>query len=213
MLGKMRKRLSCRNNGFTLIEIAIVILIAGLILTALLNSDSLIKQSRVQDSIAIAADLSAASRIFKQRYHYLPGDFLVNTGLSPQIPGLTNACMSGGAGAGNGNGAVELNESPCVPEHLFAAGLIKGGLGPLRSQYGTIQVIANAASQTALGPNPLPANIQNVIEFANLPCDVAREIDRKLDDDNLATGRATASVAACTPKVLNDPVPFFALAL
>jgi len=209
----MSNGLNRRINGFTLIEIAIVILIAGLILTAVVKGDSLIQQGRVQDSIAIAADLSAASRIFKQRYHYLPGDFSIDTGLSPQIPGVSAACMSGGVGAGNGNGAVEINESPCVPEHLFAAGLIKGGLGPLRSQYGTIQVIANTASQTALGPNPLPANIQNVIEFANLPCDVAREIDRKLDDDNLATGRSTASVATCTPKVLNDPVPFFAIGL
>jgi hypothetical protein len=39
------------------------------------------------------------------------------------------------------------------------------------------------------------------------------EMDRKVDDGNLATGRARASVAACKPQTLNDPVPFFAMPL
>jgi prepilin-type N-terminal cleavage/methylation domain-containing protein len=200
------------KRGFTLIEIAIVILVAGLILVAILKGESLIQESRVQSTLAIATDLSATGRTFKQRYHYLPGDFLI-TAASPEIPNVAAACVFGGPGAGNGNGVIEANESACVPQHLFASGFIKGGTGPMRSQYDVVQVISNTASQTALGPNPLPANIQNVIEFTNLPCDVVQEIDRKIDDGNLATGNARASVAACTPKGANDPVPFFAVPL
>ena len=208
----MSKSRNRRQSGFTLIEIAIVIAIVGLLLTAILKGDSMIQESRVQDTLAIATDLSTAARVFKQRYHYLPGDFSVTAG-APEIPGVSAGCMSGGAGAGNGNGAIEANESACVPEHLFASSFIKGGAGALRSQYGAVQVIANTASQTMLGANPLPTNIQNVIEFTNLPCAVAQEIDRKIDDDNIATGRARASVAACTPEGANDPVPFFAISL
>jgi prepilin-type N-terminal cleavage/methylation domain-containing protein len=201
-----------RVHGFTLVEIAIVMLIVGLILAAIMKGESLIQESRVQDAMAIAADLSTASRTFKQRYHYLPGDFVI-TAASPEIPNVAAACMSGGANAGNGDGAISAAESPCVPQHLFAAGFIKGGTGTIRSQYGAVQVIANAASQTALGANPLPPNIQNVVEFASLPCEVAQQIDRNIDDANLATGNARASVASCTPQGANDPVPFFAMAL
>jgi prepilin-type N-terminal cleavage/methylation domain-containing protein len=208
----MSKSFRRRDSGFTLVEIAIVIFIVGLILTAIMKGESLIQESRVQDTLSIAADLSTASRAFKQRYHYLPGDLLIAAG-SPEIPNVSANCMSGGAGAGNGNGAIEANESACVPQHLAAAGLIKSGATPMPTQYGFVQVVANSASQTALGTNPLPGTIQNVIEFSTLPCEVAQQIDRTTDDGNLATGNARASVAACTPQGANDPVPFFAIQL
>jgi prepilin-type N-terminal cleavage/methylation domain-containing protein len=208
----MNKTFHHSMRGFTLVEIAIVIFIVGVILTAIMKGGSLIQESRVQDTMAIAADLSAASRAFKQRYHYLPGDFKI-TAAAPEIPNVTAACMGGGAGAGNGNGAIEAAEAACVPQHLNAAGMIKSGATPIPTQYGFAQVIANGVSNTAAGTNPLPGTIQNVIEFTNLPCEVAQQIDRSIDDGNLATGNARASVAACTPQGANDPVPFFAMPL
>jgi hypothetical protein len=184
-----------------------------------MKGGSLIQESRVQDTLSIAADLSAASRAFKQRYHYLPGDFLINAA-APEIPNVSAACMGGGTNTGNGDGSISgdpnnpsSGESGCVPQHLNAAGMIKSGATPIPTQYGAAQVIANVASNTAAGANPLPANIQNVIEFTNLPCEVVQQIDRSIDDGNLATGNARASVAACTPQGANDPVPFFAMPL
>ena len=79
----------------------------------------------------------------------------------------------------------------------------------MKSAYGSVRVVANKFSNVFVGTNPLPLTIQNVIEFANLPCDVAKEIDRKIDDDNLATGNVRASVASCGP----NPVPFLAMGL
>jgi prepilin-type N-terminal cleavage/methylation domain-containing protein len=200
------------RRGFTLIELAVVVLVIGILISAIMKGESLIQESRVQDALTLAADLSAASRAFKQRYHYLPGDFSV-TKDSPEIPNVSDACKSGGTNAGNGNGIIDANEVACVPEHLFASGFIKGGTGPMRTHFGDLKVVANAGSKTALGPNPLPPSVQNVIEFANLPCEVAQEIDRKIDDGNLAMGNARASLAACTPKSATDPVPFFAIPL
>ena len=200
------------QRGFTLIELAIAIAIITLLLAAVFKGGSMIEQARVQDTLAIASDLSASARSFKQRYHYLPGDLAINSAV-PEIPEVPVGCMSGGTGAGDGNGVLSLAESTCVPAHLFAAGYTKGGSGEIRSPYGSVRVIANAFSNVAIGPNPLPATVLNVIEFSNLPCAVALEMDRKLDDGNLATGRARASVAICQPEVSNDPVPFFALVL
>ena len=198
--------------GFTLIEIAIVIAVIAILFTAILKGESLLQQSKVQSTIAIVDDLSTALLAFKQRYHYLPGDFPIDA-TSPEISGVPAACIIGGANAGNGNGVIGPTESVCVLEHLAAAAFIKRGAGVLQSAYGPVQVIANASSQTALGTNPLPSNMQNVIEFANLPCAVAQEIDRKIDDSNIATGRARASVASCLPDAASSPVPFYAVGL
>ncbi len=87
------------------------------------------------------------------------------------------------------------------------------GLVSVSTFYGPVQVIANANSGVFASANRLPATVRNVIEYANLACDVALEMDRKLDDGNLATGKVRASVALCTPATLNDPVPFFAVGL
>jgi prepilin-type N-terminal cleavage/methylation domain-containing protein len=206
-------------GGFTLIEVAIVILIFGLLVTGmLLGTSSLIQSGRTQGAMSMATDLSGAARDFKQRFHFLPGDFPVDAA-SAEIPGLLAVCITGGANAGNGDGLIQLAEAACVPEHLAKSGYIKGvpdaatGLVGLRTTWGVVRVIANGASGVAAGTNPLPVNIANVVEFASLPCDVAVEIDSKIDDGNLATGKVRASVATCTPKGLNDPVPFLAIPL
>lgn len=205
------------HAGFTLVELAVVIFVIALLTGGIVaGAFSLIQSGRTQDAMKMATDLASASQDFRQRYHYLPGDFPV-TAAAPQIPGTPAVCVIGGANAGNGDGLIQLAESACVPEHLSKAGYIKGSVNPatgligIRTSFGPVRFISNAASGVAAGANPLPATIRNVIEYANLPCDVAVEIDGKLDDGNLATGNVRASVATCTPSTLNDPVPFFAI--
>lgn len=207
-----------RQKGFSLVEIAIVLAIVALILGGIFASQfNLIQSGKTQDALAIASDLSVAIRDFKQRYHYLPGDFPIDA----EIPGVSATCIKGGADAGNGNGLIESpstpgghpDESSCVPEHLFKAGYIKGGGGSIKSAYGNVRVVAKASANVTVGTNPRFSNIQNVIEFANLPCDVATSIDLKLDDGNFATGNVMASVSSCTKDVLNDPVPYLVMGL
>ena len=63
------------QSGFTLIEIAIVLLIIGLLLGGVMKGQALINSARVR---AIANDLSgieAAWVSFRDRYRSLPGDF------------------------------------------------------------------------------------------------------------------------------------------
>ncbi len=209
-----------RGSGFTLIETAVALAVIGIVMAGIIyGSAAYIQSARTQAALSIASDLSVASREFRQRYHFLPGDFPV-TQATPEITGLPARCMVSGANAGNGNGVIDATESPCVPEHLAHANFIKATIDPatgflaVRSAYGPVRLIANAASNVALGTNPLPSTVLNVIEFAALPCEVAQEIDRKIDDANLATGNVRASLAACTPRnTSSDPVPFLAFQL
>jgi len=208
------------QKAFTLPEIAVVLFIITLILGGIVAGQSnLIKSGNTQDAMLIATDLSAAVRDFRARFHYLPGDFPIDA-TNPEIPGVSAACITGGADAGNGNGLIDVpaggghpDETSCVPVHLFQAGYIKGGGGSIRTAYGNVRVVTKARSNVTVSGNAQFNNIQNVIEFANLPCDVANTIDRKLDDGNLGTGNVMASVASCVTGVTNDPVPYLVIGL
>lgn len=190
------------QKGFSLPELAIVLVIIGLLLGGILQGQSLIRGMYVKDAMGIAKDLSASTRYFLERYNYLPGDMPL---ASNDILQATVACN------GNGDGSISAAESACVPQHLSLAGYIKGGTGGITSHFGAVRVIALSASNVVWSPPT--ATIINVIEFANLPCDVAMELDLKMDDGNIGTGNAQGSSATCTVGGANDPLPFFGIAL
>jgi prepilin-type N-terminal cleavage/methylation domain-containing protein len=187
-----------KNQGFTLIEISIVLVIVGLLLGGILQGQSLIRSMQVKDVIATIKDIQTASQYFQERYHYLPGDWRFTA----------NEIVNVTAG-GNGNGLITAAESLLVPNHLANAGLIRGDGTPIRTIYGAVRVIGRNVSNVS----NLPITILNVIELANLPCEIANEIDAKLDDGNINTGNMRANVASCTVGGANDPVPFLALGL
>lgn len=213
MINSDIKRLP-RQHGFTLPELAIVLVIIGLILSGILGSRTIIRSMQAKDVVAIAEDLRAASTYFKQRFNYLPGDFPVAVGDIPNI--------AGPAGNGNGllDGAIDAagratigTEIAEAPWQLFNVGFITkvDGSDPQRrvkSNFGGVH-IASTAVVNGLVPGFTAANplTRNGIVFFNLPCDVAAEVDIKVDDGGLATGRGRGT--ACT----NDVVTWYAVPL
>lgn len=195
-----------KQRGFTLAEMAIVVVLGGILLAAgLMAGRGQISRAQTQDVLQIAADLQSASLSFKQRYGYLPGDWIYTAN---QLPNIT----VGGTGGTQGNGLIEgtmtaaglataVNEVGVAPSQLYAAGLI-GKLGTntqmrLQSPFGAVHMaVANAANTSAayVAANP---GVQNAIIFFNLPCEVVIEVDRALDDGVDTTGRAMG-IAACT---------------
>ena len=181
-----------RQGGFTLIEMAIVLVVVGLLIAGIMQGQSLIRAAKVHDIITITTDLSAAARAFKERYRLLPGDH----------PTATTE-IQGAVGNGNGDGFISAVESANVPSHLFAAGFIKGGAaGPIRTSYGFVWLVQRTVAMAAGSPcgtavnntNPVPP-VNNMLLFNNLPGDAAAEIDTKLDDGLFNSGAIRGSVA------------------
>lgn len=179
-----------RRDGFTLVELAIVLTIIALLAVAILKGQSMIDQAVVADAVASIKDLRTAVATFRQRYRYLPGDFPVDKD-NPEIPGVGTGCRIDGANAGNGNGSIEPGESACASEHLVRAGLVKGNpAAPIENRLGAITLLraADSGASTAFA-----APVRNVLILAGVPCDIALEIDRKIDDGDLSSGTVRAS--------------------
>ena len=115
-----------KANGFTLIEIAIVLVIIGLLLGGVLKGQELITGARVRNLISQQDGVKAAFFGFQDRYRALPGGLRVgDTNINCPVPGLLD---------GNGNGRIEApNLTPAgiyedlqAWSHLTGAGFLNG---------------------------------------------------------------------------------------
>src|ERR1700741_2414107 len=88
-------KLKTMQKGFTLVEIAIVLVIIGLLLGGILKGQEMITQAKIKNVMADFSGISAAYHGYQDRYRAIPGD-------DP------NAAARWGAPAvaGDGNGVV-----------------------------------------------------------------------------------------------------------
>ena len=89
------------QRGFTLIEIAIVLVIIGLLLGGVLKGQELITSARVRNLISAQDGVKAAFFGFQDRFRAFPGDYSQAT---QNIANVTTTCAAAGNGNGNGNG-------------------------------------------------------------------------------------------------------------
>ena len=181
------------QSGFTLIEIAIVLVIIGLLLGGILKGQELITSARVRNLVSQIDGTKAAFFGFQDRYRALPGDFTLAT---TQIPNATQN--------GNGDGQITGTESIALWDHLSHAGFINGtytynaaesDATTPRNPYGAfMQVIFDAVYQ---GTVAAPATGRhNMKTGPQIPVDILAEIDRKTDDGLANSGNMRFSAYA-----------------
>jgi prepilin-type N-terminal cleavage/methylation domain-containing protein len=78
------------KQGFTLVELAITIVIIGLMIGGLLVGQSLISGTKINAQVAQIGQFDAGVLAFKTKYKYLPGD-------APAFGGNGNGVLNGGS--------------------------------------------------------------------------------------------------------------------
>lgn len=191
-----------RQKGFTLIEIAIVLVIIGLLLGGVLKGQELINTARVRALNNTVDGITAAWFSFQDRYRAFPGDYLT----ARAVINLSDGAGGAVAGGGNGDGLVNTSaERGFVWVHLEAGGYITGGYDGVAvadDEYGCSPFTCpdngfgsgmNLSYGTMVQTGG--ANAHELITGRGIPVEVIAELDRKVDDGSPDSGLMQLGVA------------------
>lgn len=181
---------AAKTAGFTMIEMAIVLVIMGLLLGGVLKGQAMINNAKVNSLIADVKGIQTAFLAFQDRYHHVPGDWDQASTAIPGAVNCTTACNTG---------AIDTAQKSVLAfNHLSAAGFLTGdynGLGttntaansPVNRWGGVMQIAfdGNYATATAATGNTPRHNIKT---GNMMPVSVLRELDTKLDNESPVTG-------------------------
>ncbi len=182
------KKLKKDQAGFTLVELAIVLVIIGLLIGGVLKGQSMIQNAKVKRVVKQADEFRAAVMTFFDKYGAFPGD--------ESLPGTI---PPGDAVNGDADGQMEAGERFDVFNDLMLAKLIGGnytGANTPVHAFGD-----NIYAIYWVNPPGTPG-ADHFIRFENLPWDVCLEIDIKYDDGIWNTGSIVANedyIEANTP--------------
>jgi prepilin-type N-terminal cleavage/methylation domain-containing protein len=170
-----------RQSGFTLVEIAIVLVIIGLLLGGVLKGQELINSAKIKNLVNDMNGISTAVYGYQDRFKALPGD---DINAATRWTGTT-AGNGNSAVAGAFNSATATNESRLFWQHLRLAGFIGGDTAstaqPLNAIGGIMGVQAGAGNQTVAtdGTQGLAGLI---VCHTNVLGRIAESLDNQLDD-------------------------------
>lgn len=206
------------EKGFTLVELAIVMTIIGLLIGGILKGQAMIENARISGHIAQTQSYTAAIATFRDVNSSLPGDF---SNATRRLPGCTaaNNCVNGddsgtigtsysGLGWGLTFGGLD-EENAQFWKHLALADLISG----IDTSNNTTPEFGKTHPTSKYGggfhiihylKDPLTSAVGHVLHTSNSPLithtwagatgrsvfspSVAAKIDRKIDDGGSITG-------------------------
>jgi prepilin-type N-terminal cleavage/methylation domain-containing protein len=203
------KNRSSTEGGFTLVEIAIVLVIIGLLLGGILKGQEMITQAKIKNIVNDFNGITVAVTSYQDRYRALPGDDIgANARWTTQSPANGN---------GNGNIAGLYNalpgasapataaESNLFWQHLRIAGFVAGattggasGAQPPNAAGGIIGVETGNPGTSGLGFSSL------ILCFSNLPEKIASAVDGQIDDGVPNTGQIRGQLGGSNPPTANS---------
>jgi prepilin-type N-terminal cleavage/methylation domain-containing protein len=178
-----------KQSGFTLVEIAIVLVIIGLLLGGVLKGQELINSAKIKNVANDLNGISAAVYAYQDRYKTFPGD-----DKNAATRWATALASGDGAGTVTGefcadpaNAAVAVTgESTLFWQHLRLSGLVGGDAATADQPQNALGGIVGV--QTGSGAAAAPELGGLVVCTSNLSGKIAEAIDQQFDDGKPNSG-------------------------
>lgn len=206
-----------QQSGFTLVEIAIVLVIIGLLLGGILKGQEMITQAKIKNVITDFNGIASALYAYQDRYRQLPGD---DTNAVTRWTG--SALVACGTLQGDGiiegvynSPAANLAESNCFWQDLRNAGFVAGqGSGQSSLLQPTNAASGMIGVQTGSGATPpTPVMAANGGGFSSLmmcstglPDKIAIAVDTQMDDGLNFSGTMRGQAQTAPNPTINPTV-------
>ncbi|HEX8988721.1 MAG TPA: prepilin-type N-terminal cleavage/methylation domain-containing protein [Rhodocyclaceae bacterium] len=213
--------MASRQDGFTLVEIAIVLIIVGLMLGGVMKGQDLIDNARVKSLTSDFRNVPLYLYAYQDKFRAVPGDdAAVDAHLGARL--CQRSCRATGSGQVQGNGVVEGawnstnrgDESFRFWQHVRLAGLAAGPTDVNAPDYLPRNAIGGPLGITAGSTSPIGTlRGAQVVCSRGIPGRFARQIDIALDDGDTATGSIqamadTATSAAGGVDAVDNDLPY-----
>ncbi len=196
-----------KQSGFTLIEIAIVLVIIGLLLGGVLKGQELINSARVKNLATDFKNIPVFIYGYQDKFRALPGD---DAAVATHVAGTpaTTPANSQGNGVINGawNSTTKTDESYLFWQHVRLAGLAPGSTDinavdylPVNASGGKIGI---QSGTSVAASSPVLDSAGNAIRGSYIICSsgilgkFVKQLDIQMDDGNTATGSMLATPVA-----------------
>ncbi|MDR1361949.1 MAG: prepilin-type N-terminal cleavage/methylation domain-containing protein [Holosporaceae bacterium] len=185
----MKYSLRRQNKGFSLIEVAIAVVIIGLIASFTLKGRELIRTAKLRSVIEQVNSIRVASQAFVEKYGGMPGDF-------PSAKEMINDDLENG----RGDGVISsIGDSDRFWSHLAAADIIhlevvKGR--PLSKNGGFFSVSTSVPGHSGIWLVLSGGTSDNKSFSAALSQEDAHFIDKNSDTGNPSTGEVRTLAAS-----------------
>jgi len=172
-------KITSRHTGFTLVEIAIVLVIIGLLLGGIMKGQSMIKSAKIKSVKATFTNTATAIYVYQDLTKHLPGD---DTKALSTHKGNGNSLIDGAESWDEGPHSQTpdtTTESAMVWEHLATQDLVNRSQR-LKNLFKSNTVVGVASKVMSMRGT--------AVCLDKIPNDVARLIDITLDDGEANQG-------------------------
>lgn len=178
-----------RQRGFTLIELSIVLIVAGLVVSTSLVAREMLHGARVKGVAAEFAAVRTAIDAYQDRFHALPGD---DPRADAHLPGALVAANAGNQVLdGRWDSTNPADDSVLLWQHLRLAALLAGATDPADPGYRPRNRMEGRMGVSAASAHLVQvAGLNGAFQVCsgNLPGRLAKALDILLDDGDTAAG-------------------------